>query len=226
MTAWHRAISIVVADDHPVVLRGVVGILESSKDMKVVAACGDGVAAVKAIKKYAPDVALLDIAMGGLNGLEVLSSITADGHATSVVFLTATATDGQLLAAVERGAKGLLLKETATNDLIRCIRAVATGRRWLPADLLDAARLREDRRKAISDRLAQSLTSRERQVMLLVAQSLSNKEIGRRLDLSEGTIKIHLHNIYQKVGVNNRTALATLTLAYRDRLNSADDREG
>src|SRR5262249_14293149 len=128
-----------------------------------------------------------------------------------------------LVTAAERGAKGLLLKETAESDLVNCVRAVAAGRHWLPASLLEGAKERERGRKAISDRMARSLSQREREVMLLVAESLSNKEIGRRLGLSEGTVKIHLHNIYQKVGVTNRTALATLTLAYRDQLSPVEN---
>src|SRR5262249_39132999 len=207
-------------DDHPVVLHGVVSILQSHSDLKVVAACEDGAAAAVAIRQHAPDIAVLDIAMGGLNGLDVLASIRSEGLGTSLVFLTATASNHQLLLGVDQGAMGVLLKDTASQDLVRCIRAVAAGERWLPTDILEPARLRENERKKIADRLTKSLSRREREVMLMVSQSLANKEIGRRLKISEGTVKLHLYNIYQKLGVSNRTALATLALAHRDALST------
>jgi two-component system nitrate/nitrite response regulator NarL len=156
--------------------------------------------------------------MPGLNGLEVLATMSAERSVTKPVFLTATATDKQLLAAVARGAKGVVLKETALDELVQCIRVVAGGREWLPPRLIDAAFERETARQSVSTHLAQSLTCREREIVLLVAEGLSNKEMCRRLGLSEGTVKIHLHNIYEKVGVNNRTALAAMAVAGREEL--------
>ena len=148
----------------------------------------------------------------------MLASIAADGLATKVVLLTATASDRQLLRAIADGVHGIVLKEEALTELVRCIRAVAEGRKWLPMALVNAALERETKRRSTSQRLTQLLTIRERQVVLLIADGLSNKEIGRRLELSEGTVKIHLHNIYQKLQVNNRTALAALAIAHRDEL--------
>ena len=213
-----RSISIVVADDHPVVLHGLADVLRSNPDMNVVAACSDGATALEAIRKWSPNVAVLDIAMPVLSGLDVLASITADGLATKVVILTATASDAQLLHAIAAGAQGIVLKEEAITELVQCIRTVAEGRPWLPSDLVNAALERETGRRSESQRLTQTLTSRERQIMLLVAEGLSNKAVGRQLELSEGTVKIHLHNIYQKLQVNNRTTLAALAIAYRDEL--------
>jgi DNA-binding NarL/FixJ family response regulator len=135
-----------------------------------------------------------------------------------VVILTATASDGQLLRAIAGGAQGLVLKEEALTDLVQCIRAVAGGRPWLPSALVNAALERETGRRSATERLTHLLTTRERQIILLVAEGLSNKAVGRRLDLSEGTVKIHLHNVYQKLQVNNRTSLAALAIAYRDAL--------
>ena len=213
-----RSISIVVADDHPVVLHGLADVLRSNPDMNVVALCSDGATALEAIRKWAPNVAVLDIAMPGLSGLDVLASITADGLATKVVILTATASDAQLLRAIAAGAQGIVLKEEALTELVRCIRAVAEGRPWLPSAVVNAALERETGRRSESQRLTQTLTIRERQIMVLVAEGLSNKAVGRQLELSEGTVKIHLHNIYQKLQVNNRTTLAALAIAYRDQL--------
>jgi two-component system nitrate/nitrite response regulator NarL len=218
MTTQNSPISILVADDHPVVLHGLADVLRSNADMNVVALCSDGATALEAIRRWSPNVAVLDVLMPGLSGIDILASITADGLATKVVILTATASDGQLLRAIAGGAQGIVLKEEALTDLVQCIRAVAGGRPWLPSALVNAALERETGRRSATQRLTQLLTTRERQIILLVAEGLSNKAVGRRLELSEGTVKIHLHNVYQKLHVNNRTTLAALAITYRDEL--------
>jgi DNA-binding NarL/FixJ family response regulator len=190
--------------------------------MNVVTVCGDGATALAAIRKWSPAVAVLDIVMPELTGLDVLASIAADGLVTKVVLLAATVSDEQLVRAFAAGAQGIVLKEEAVTELVQCILAVAGGRQWLPFALINAALERETRRRSTSQRLTQLLTLRERQVVLLIAEGLSNKEVGRRLELSEGTIKIHLHNIYQKLQVSNRTALAALAIAHRDDLTVLD----
>jgi two-component system nitrate/nitrite response regulator NarL len=218
MTNRDKSISVVLVDDHPAILVGVAELLRSNRDIKVVAACTNGTAAMQAIRQLAPTVAVLDFFMPGLNGLEVLAKISTERSVTKAVFLTATATDKQLLTAVARGAKGIVLKEMALDELVQCIRVVAEGREWLPPSLIDAAFEREAARQSVSKHLSQSITCRERQIVLLVAEGLSNKEMCRRLGLSEGTVKIHLHNVYEKVGVNNRTALAAMAIAGREEL--------
>src|SRR6266511_4067311 len=127
MTSPPPAISIVLADDHPVVLHGMASILRTQPDIKVVALCGDGIAAAKSIRTLVPDIAVLDISMPGLNGLDVLSGITSDGLSTKVIFLTAVATDSQILTAITRGAKGIMLEDMATESLADCVRQVASG---------------------------------------------------------------------------------------------------
>jgi RNA polymerase sigma factor (sigma-70 family) len=219
MKDQEHSISIVVADDHPFVLHGVADVLRANSDMDVVAVCNDGATALEAIRNCSPDVAVLDIAMPQLTGLDVLASVATDNLATKVVLLAATATDEQIVRAIARGVQGIVLKEEALTELVRCIRAVAEGCKWLPMDLVDAALERETKRRSTSQRLTELLTTRERQIVLLVADGLSNKEVGRQLDVSEGTVKIHLHNIYQKLHVNNRTTLAALAIAHRAELD-------
>ena len=218
MTPRARFTSIVVADDHPVVLHGVAELLRAEGDLRIVAMCHDGLSAISAIRQAQPDVAVLDIAMPGKSGLDVLSAIAHDGVATRVILLTATASDSQILTAIARGAKGVLLKDTAPKDLISCVRDVAAGREWLPPEIVDAALEHESGRRLQRELIENGLTERERQVMRLVAQGLANKEVGRHLGVSEGTVKIHLHKIYEKLGVANRTALAALAIAHRDEL--------
>ena len=208
-------ISIVVADDHPVVLHGVAGILRVQADMTILAACSDGASAANAIQQFAPDVAVLDIAMPSVSGLDVLSSVIASGLDTKVVFLTALASDDQILTAIANGAKGIVLKDAAFESLVACVREVAAGRQWFPVDLVETALRRDTQQRAESRRFVQRLTEREQEIVLLVAEGLSNKEIARRINLTEGTIKIHLHNIYDKLEVPNRTALTALAITYQ-----------
>jgi two-component system, NarL family, nitrate/nitrite response regulator NarL len=213
-------ISIVVADDHPVVLHGVAGILRIQEDMNILAACSDGASAANAIRQFAPDVAVLDIAMPDVSGLNVLSSVIASGLDTKVVFLTALATDDQILTAIANGAKGIVLKDAAFESLVACVREVAAGRQWFPVDLVETALRRDTQQRAESRRFVQRLTEREQEIVLLVAEGLSNKEIARRINLTEGTIKIHLHNIYDKLEVPNRTALTALAITYQHQFRS------
>jgi DNA-binding NarL/FixJ family response regulator len=219
MQGRQNPISIVVADDHPAVLHGVADVLTSHHpNMTVVAACNDGASALRAIQQFAPTVAVLDVFMPGLSGLDLLARISAAHSRTKVVFLTATASEGQLLTAIARGAKGIVLKDAPLTELVQCVQAVAAGGHWLPLDLVDAALKHESRCQSAGQRLAHSLTGRERHIALMVAEGFPNKEIGRRLDLSEATVKIHLHNIYKKLGVNNRTTLAARTITHREEL--------
>ena len=219
MSGARPPISIVLADDHPVVLQGIASILRSQPDINVVALCWDGIAAAKAIRTFLPEIAVLDISMPGLNGLDVLSSITSEGLGTKIIFLTAAATDGQILTAITRGGKGVMLKDIAPESLEDCIRQVAIGRQWFPANVVDAAVQREIGRRVQSKQLVQTLTPRERQVVVSLCDGNSNKKIARELDLTEGTVKVHLSKIYNKLGVANRTALMALTIVHKDLLD-------
>jgi DNA-binding NarL/FixJ family response regulator len=209
-------ISLVIADDHPVVLEGLAGVLNAEKDFEILAKCRTGLGAFRAITELRPDVALLDISMEEMDGLAVMAQVRSEGSKTKVILLTAHTTDRQLLSGIENGARALLLKDAPVSELPEAIRRVVAGDRLFPADLVDAALGRESGRKAAEDRF-KILSPRERAVMCLVAEGLSNKEIGQKLTLSEGTVKIHLHNIYQKTGLTNRTSLAAFMLAHQER---------
>jgi DNA-binding NarL/FixJ family response regulator len=207
---------VLLADDHPIVLGGLRALLRSEPGVEVVAAAPDGAIALELIRAHEPPMAVLDINMPRLSGLDVLEALEQDGLATRVVFLTGTASDEQIATAVERGAWGLLLKEHALDTLIQCLKTVAAGQRWLPGELVASAVRRAAERREKDVQLERVLTAREYEIAGLVAQGLSNKHIARLLKLSEGTVKIHLHNIYEKLGgvdriwSVNRTSLAVL----------------
>jgi DNA-binding NarL/FixJ family response regulator len=198
------------------VRRGVVSLLKLDDHFTVVASCSNGEEAIAAIRTHQPDIALLDISMPRLGGLDVLDLVTAEKRRTRIIFLAASPHDNELLAAAVGGAFAIVLKDAASDDLLDCVRKVAAGQRCLPDVLITAALKREQERAAQGKLIETVLTDREREVMFLVADGLTNKEIGQRLKLTEGTIKIHLHNIYHKAAVANRTALAALAHLHRD----------
>jgi RNA polymerase sigma factor (sigma-70 family) len=151
--------------------------------------------------------------MPGPDGLEVLKIVREEMLPTRIVFLAASLSDHEISAAIAGGAFGIMLKETAPDALIDCLRSVADDRKWLPASLTEEA-LDRERKRILEIARLDALTQREREVMLLVSHGLSNKEVGRRLNVAEGTVKVHLSSIYEKLAVNNRTALANLARIY------------
>ena len=209
---------VVLADDHPLVLSGLRSLIASDPRLTVVAVCEDGEAALQAIREHRPAIAVLDLNMPKRDGLNVLGIVAVEQPATRVVLLAAAIGDGDLYTAVERGVCGVVLKDAAPDTLMDCLRGVAAGRRWLPAELVDAALTREVARHRRAESVAALLTVRERQIALMVGEGRSNKDIARDLNLSEGTVKIHLHHIFQKLGVSSRAGLNSEISRYRDRL--------
>ena len=136
---------VVLADDHPIVLSGLRALLQAERGVEIVAAALDGATALEMIRAHEPEIAVLDITMPRLTGLDVLEAIEAEGLATRVVLLTGSVSDEQIATAVERGAWGLLLKESAPGTLIECLRTVAAGQRWLPEELVAPAIRRASR---------------------------------------------------------------------------------
>ena len=133
-----RSVSIVVVDDHPVVLRGLITLLSEDKMFKVIGSCNDGAEAIDIIRNLKPCIALLDMKMP-TNGLQVLKAVTADKIPTRICFLAAFLTDQEIVAATAGGVHGIVLKETAPETLISCLHAVAAGQKWLPINLVDGA---------------------------------------------------------------------------------------
>lgn len=212
-----RRTSVVIADRHPVVLQGLIKVLEAQSDFAVVACCGDGTSCLEAIRNLRPEVAIVDISMSGLNGLEILAIASSENLLTRLVFFTAAIESDELAMAAVGGAYGVILKDVAPKILLQSLRQVADGQRLLPLLSFDEApRLRM--KNAISENALTVLTDRERQIMRLVSEGLSNKAIGRRLNIADGTIKQHLHHIYQKLEIDNRTVLAALAISLPDRL--------
>jgi DNA-binding NarL/FixJ family response regulator len=200
-------IRVVLADDHPLILDGMETLLRPEGGFEVCARCGDGAAALEAVRAYRPDVLVLDIRMPRMDGLEVLRRLRAEGADVRVVILTAAVDDDQVIEAVRLGVRGVVLKEEAPSALVRCLRTVHAGGRWIEQESLARAMDTLLRREAGSREAASRLTPREIEVVRMVARGLRNREIAEKHFVSEGTVKVHLHNIYEKLGVTSRLAL-------------------
>jgi DNA-binding NarL/FixJ family response regulator len=204
--------TVALADDHPLVLRGLAQLIATRPQFEIVATATDGNAAIDDIRRHAPDVAVLDVNMPKLSGLDVLRAAVAERLATRIVFLTASLTDERMLQAVNLGIYGIVLKDSAPETLLDCLDQVVAGGRWLAADLVQSALTRETARRRSSRGPIEALTTREAEVMRLVTSGLSNKQVARQLALSEGTVKIHLHNVYRKLNLGSRNALTAYAL--------------
>jgi DNA-binding NarL/FixJ family response regulator len=202
-----RHMSVVIADDHPIVLAGLETLLRREPDISVVDRCTDGVETVRAVRKHSPDVLILDLRMPRADGLAVLQQMHEERVTTKVIILAAVIEDDVLLEAIRLGARGVVLKETAPKYLVNCVREVHAGRQWYEQRALVDAMDRFVRRQVASKEMTSVLSRREVDVVRAVAQGLRNREIAERLGIAEGTVKLHLHTIYTKLGVDGRTAL-------------------
>lgn len=201
-----ETIRLLIADDHPVVRDGLVAILSTQPDFEVAAVAEDGQQAVELVADLRPDVILLDLEMPRLDGAEAIRQMrAADPHVRVIVF-TAYDTDERILAAVQAGAQGYLLKGAPRQELFRAVRVVHGGGSLLEP-VIASKLLRQVSREAEAE--VESLTSREQEVLQLMAQGLQNKEIAAQLVISERTVKFHVSAILGKLGVGNRTEAVT-----------------
>jgi DNA-binding NarL/FixJ family response regulator len=199
--------SLVLADDHPIVLDGLERLFTGQADLAVVARCVDGTEALRAVREHRPDVLVLDVRMPGLDGFAIIRELRREALPTRVVLLSAELDEDQVLEAMRLGVRGVVLKEMAPRMLVECVRKVVAGEQWIERRSLGRALDRMLRREAGLREVAALLTAREIEIVRLVAEGLRNQAIAERLHISEGTVKVHLHNIYEKLGVDSRVAL-------------------
>ena len=202
-----RRIRLVLADDHPIVLDGLEQLFGTEPDLEVVARATSAEGAVRALEEFRPDVLVLDLAMPGHDGLWVMEQAVARKLPARIVLLTAHVDEQKLLDAVRLNVAGVVLKEMAPRLLVECVRKVHAGEKWLERHSVSRAMERMVRRESELQRLSRLLTPRELEIVRLAAEGLRNKEIADRLTITEGTVKIHLHHIYEKLGVTGRPQL-------------------
>ncbi|AWR87112.1 response regulator [Meiothermus taiwanensis] len=200
------AIRILLVDDHPVVRAGLLGLLSSQADFKVVGEASNGLEALRLLEQVGVDVVLMDLRMPQMDGVTAIRQIRARFAGVQVLVLTTYDTDSEIVRAVEAGATGYLLKDVPREELFRAVRLCARGEAVLSPPV--AARLLGRMRGPAEE----VLSVRELEVLALVAKGFSNKEIARELKISEATVKTHLLHTFDKLGVDDRTAAVTVAL--------------
>jgi len=200
-------IRLVLADDHPIVLDGLAQLFLLEPDISVVACARDGDEALQAVRKFQPDILVLDLRMPAMDGLAVIREMKRDAVPTKVVVLTGADGD-EVLEAIELGVQGVVLKELAPKLLMRAVREVHAGGTWIERGAATRAVDRLVQRDAWLRKIAATLTPREMEVARMITTGLPNKTVAERLGITEGTAKLHLHHVYEKLGLDGRMALA------------------
>lgn len=201
-----KRISILIADDHPVVREGLAGMLAGQDDFEVVGLAADGSTAVTLTLSLAPDVILMDLRMPVLDGVGAIEAIKQAQPTAHILVLTTYDSDADIVRAIAAGATGYLLKDAPREELFRAIRATARGESVLSPAV--ASRLMTRMRAPAEE----NLSAREIEVLQLVAKGASNQQIGKELHISTATVKSHLIHIFNKLGVDGRTAAVTVAL--------------
>jgi DNA-binding NarL/FixJ family response regulator len=216
MTKPKVSIRIMVADDHAIFRDGLRKLLDGSNDVTIVGEAANGNECIKMLGKLKPDILLLDLRMPEKDGLGVLEEVNFDTLPTRVIVLTAAEDDRDVVRAMRLGARGVVLKQSASDLLLKSIRKVYDGEIWLDnrmtAEVIDAFKKSAEGGQRREKPL---LSDREKEIVQLVAQGFRNREIGEKLFISEQTVKNHLHNIFDKLGVSDRLELALYAIHHR-----------
>jgi two-component system response regulator DesR len=204
--AGGSAIRCIVADDHPAILDAVSRFLASERGFDLLGRAGDGEAALQLIEELQPDIALLDIRMPGIGGIEIAAKLTASSSATSVVLFTAYPERALLLAALDVGVRGFILKEAPLDELARALRIVVAGGSYIDAALASVLA-----GPAVNGRML-SLTKRERDVLRLLAEGMRDEQAGRTLSISPLTVRTHVQHAMAKLKCDTRTQAVAVAL--------------
>ena len=199
-----RNYGVLIADDHPVVRAGLAAVIAQEPDLRLAAEADNGELAVALFREHLPDIALMDLRMPRVDGVEAIRRITEEFPQARILALTTYEGDADIRRALRAGAQGYLLKDMLLSDVITAIRRVLRGERVIPAPV--ASRLAEFPERS-------DLTERELEILRLVGRGLSNKEVARAIGRMDETVKIHLKNIFAKLGVADRTEAVTVGLA-------------
>lgn len=200
-------LSLVLADPHPVFLLGMEQMLALEPDLEVRACCTTAEETLQAVCRHQPDLLTLDLHFPDRSGLHLLRELKKNAPPTRCIILTAALDDDQALEILRLEVPGVVLKSMSPHLLVQCLRKVSAGGQWLEKQSVGRAVEKMLRREAGARRIANILTPREIEIVRLVAEGQSNRPIADKLGLREGTVKIHLHNVYKKIGIDNRVDL-------------------
>jgi two-component system, NarL family, nitrate/nitrite response regulator NarL len=216
MPRERSSIKVLIADDHAVFRDGLRKLLEGADEISVVGEASNGNECIKMLDKFKPDILLLDLRMPEKDGLAVLTEVNFESLPTRVIVLTAAEDDRDVVRAMRLGARGVVLKQSASDLLLKSIRQVHDGEIWLDnrmtAEVIDAFKKSAESGQRREKPL---LSDREKEVVQLVVQGFRNREIGEKLFISEQTVKNHLHNIFDKLGVSDRLELALYAIHHK-----------
>lgn len=200
------SIRLALADDHPIVLDGLTQVCSREPDFEIVACSKNGNEALEAVRRHRPDILVLDIRMPEKDGLAVVREMSRDKLPTRVIILTAVGQD-EVFEAIQLGVHGVVLKDMAASLLVHCVREVHAGRKWLEKGYATRAVEKLLQRVAGTRDFARALTPRELQVAQMTAKGMHHKVIAEKLSITEGTAKLHLHHVYDKLKLDGRVAL-------------------
>ena len=209
-------INVFLADDHPVVRNGLMLILQAEPDIKVVGQAADGHEAVKRVGKAAPDVVIMDIAMPGLNGVEATKKIGATCPTARVLILSMHATAEHIYQALQAGAQGYLLKESAGEEVLKAVRALCKGKRYLSEKISETVVNDYLQQRTLEKKKSplESLSEREREILQLAAEGKTSAEIGRILFISQKTVETYRSRLMHKLGIADHSALIKFAIQY------------
>ncbi len=216
MSKAKPSIRVLLADDHPIFRDGLRKLLGDADDVAIIGEASDGNECIRLLGKLKPDILLLDLRMPDKDGLAVLEEVNFDSLPTRVIVLTAAEDDRDVIRAMRLGARGVILKQSATDLLLKGIRKVHSGEIWLDNRMTaEVMKAFAKSAEAGPRREKPLLSDREKEIVQLVAQGYRNREIGEKLFISEQTVKNHLHNIFDKLGVSDRLELALYAIHHR-----------
>ncbi|MFC1969207.1 response regulator [Chloroflexota bacterium] len=203
-----EVLTIVLADDHHIVRQGLKSLLDAEPDFKIVGDTGSGQEAMRMVESLQPNILVLDLVMGDVNGLEVTEQVAQRSPKTSIIILSMYGNEGYVLQALQAGAKAYVLKEAPSDELLHAIHEVSAGHRYLSTPLSERAiEAYVQRSQATAQEPYDTLTSRERQVLQLVFEGNTNTEVADRLYISPRTVEVHRANMMRKLGIENQTQL-------------------